>query len=49
MTHQSIRGVDVSSYQSFKRSWGKFYDYNGNEESLMKVLADRVNYIRIRI
>ncbi|MDR9868718.1 glycosyl hydrolase 53 family protein [Lactococcus cremoris] len=50
MTHQSIRGVDVSSYQSLKDAGVKFYDYNGNEESLMKVLADQgVNYIRIRI
>ncbi|MBU7451637.1 glycosyl hydrolase 53 family protein, partial [Leuconostoc citreum] len=50
MTNQAIRGVDVSSYQSLKDAGVKFYDYNGNEESLMKVLADQgVNYIRIRI
>ncbi|MCT0021875.1 hypothetical protein EFM35_10670, partial [Weissella cibaria] len=50
MTNQAIRGVDVSSYQSLKDAGVKFYDYDGKEAPLMKVLHDQgVNYIRIRI
>lgn len=50
MNDSAIRGVDVSSYQALKDAGVKFYDNNGNEAELMKVLADNgVNYIRLRI
>ncbi|CAK1226475.1 glycosyl hydrolase 53 family protein [Fructobacillus tropaeoli] len=50
MTNQAIRGVDISSYQSLKDAGVKFYDYNGNEVSLLKILHDEgVNYIRLRV
>lgn len=46
----SIRGVDISSYQALKQAGVKFYDEYGNEASLLKVLSDYgVNYIRLRI
>lgn len=50
MNDSAIRGVDISSYQALKDAGVKFYDNNGNEAELMKVLADNgVNYIRLRI
>ena len=50
MDDNAIRGVDVSSYQALKDAGVKFYDNEGNEAELMKVLADNgVNYIRLRI
>ena len=45
-----IRGVDISSYESEINSGVKYYDFDGNEESIYKILADAgVNYIRIRV
>ena len=50
MSQNAIRGVDISSYQALKNAGVKFYDYNGEEASLVKVLHDSgVNYVRIRI
>ena len=46
----AIRGVDVSSYTVLKKAGVKYYNFNGEEESLIKILADNgVNYIRIRV
>lgn len=45
-----IRGVDISSYQALKNAGVKFYNYEGKEESLLKILHDNgVNYIRLKI
>nr|WP_288641169.1 glycosyl hydrolase 53 family protein [uncultured Anaerobutyricum sp.] len=42
--------MDISSYIALKNAGVKYYDNNGKEESLLKVLSDNgVNYIRIRI
>lgn len=50
MTDSTIRGMDISSYIALKNAGVKYYDNNGNEASLLKVLSDNgVNYIRIRI
>ena len=50
MSQNSIRGVDISSYVSLKKAGVKYYDFDGKEVSLLKVLHDNgVNYIRIRI
>lgn len=50
MTDDMIRGVDVSSYQALLNAGVKFYDFNGQEASLFKVLKDAgVNWIRLRI
>lgn len=50
MTASTIRGMDVSSYISLKNAGVKYYDNNGNEAPLLKVLNDNgINYIRIRI
>lgn len=50
MAPNTMRGVDISSYQALKEAGVKFYDDNGKEESLLKVLHDHgVNYIRLRL
>lgn len=50
MSENAIRGMDISSYEALKNAGVKYYDNDGNEESLLKVLHDNgVNYIRIRI
>ncbi|MEK5266694.1 glycosyl hydrolase 53 family protein [Weizmannia sp. FSL W8-0401] len=50
MTSDSIRGVDISSYEALKEAGVKYYDFSGNRESLLKILHDNgVNYIRLRI
>ncbi|MCT0953109.1 arabinogalactan endo-1,4-beta-galactosidase, partial [Weissella cibaria] len=50
VNNQTIRGVDISSYTALKNAGVKFYDFNGQQASLLKVLADSgVNYIRLRI
>lgn len=50
MTDSTIQGMDISSYDALKKAGVKFYDNNGKEASLLKVLSDNgVNYIRIRI
>ena len=50
MSESSIRGMDSSSYLALKKAGVKYYDYEGNETPLLKVLHDNgINYIRIRI
>ena len=50
MYSSSIRGVDISSYTALKKAGVKFYNHEGKEESLLKILHDNgVNYIRVRI
>lgn len=50
MSESSIRGMDISSYLALKKEGVKYYDYEGNETPLLKVLHDNgINYIRIRI
>lgn len=50
MTDSTIRGIDISSYTALKKAGVKYYDNEGKEASLLKVLSDNgVNYIRIRI
>ena len=50
MAKNSVRGVDISSYIALKKAGVKYYDFEGKETSLLKVLSDSgVNYIRIRI
>ena len=45
-----IRGMDVSSVLALEQSGVKFYDENGVEGDLFKILADNgVNYIRVRV
>lgn len=50
MTDSTIRGIDISSYIALKNAGVKYYDNDGNEAPLLKILSDNgVNYIRIRI
>ena len=50
MSDSTIRGIDISSYTDLKKAGVKYYDNEGKEASLLKVLSDNgVNYIRIRI
>lgn len=45
-----IKGVDVSSIISLEQSGVKFYDFNGKEKDIFKVLKESgVNYVRIRV
>ena len=45
-----IKGADVSSIISLENSGITFYDTEGNEEDIIKILADAgVNYIRVRV
>ncbi len=50
MTDDMIRGVDVSSYQALINAGVKFYDFDGKEANLFKVLKDAgVNWVRLRL
>lgn len=45
-----IMGMDASSVISLENSGVKYYDYNGSEEDVFKVLAESgINYIRVRV
>ena len=45
-----IRGMDVSSVIALENSGVRFYDENGTEKDLFRILAEHgVNYIRVRI
>lgn len=45
-----IKGMDVSSIIALEESGVKFYDREGNEQDLFKILADAgTNYIRVRV
>ena len=50
LSEDIVRGVDVSSVISLEQSGVKFYDFNGNECDIFKVLKEaNVNYARIKI
>lgn len=50
LTEDFIFGCDVSSLISLEKSGVKFYNYNGEEQDLLKTLAENgVNTIRIRV
>lgn len=50
MTDSTIRGMDISSYIALENAGVKYYDSEGNEAPLLKILSDNgLNYIRIRI
>ena len=40
MTKDIIPGGDISTYQSLINAGAKFYDFEGKEASLIKVLSD---------
>jgi len=45
-----IRGADVSSLLSLEASGVRFYDFDGQEQDMLKTLAEAgFNYIRVRI
>lgn len=45
-----INGMDVSQVISLEQSGVKYYNYNGEEEDVIKILADNgINYIRVRV
>lgn len=45
-----IMGMDASSVLAQEASGVKYYDYNGKEEDVFKVLSDSgINYIRVRV
>lgn len=50
MTDDMIRGVDIGSYKALQDAGVKFYNENGKEEPLLKILSDHgVNSLRIRV
>lgn len=50
MPDDFILGMDVSSVLSEEAAGVKYYNFEGEEEDLMKVLSDSgVNYIRVRV
>ena len=45
-----IMGMDVSSVLAEEASGVKYYDFDGKEQDLLKILSDNgVNYIRVRV
>lgn len=47
---EPIRGADISSIVSLEKSGVKFYNENGREDDLFRILAEKgVNYIRVRV
>ncbi|MCR4989529.1 MAG: glycosyl hydrolase 53 family protein, partial [Lachnospiraceae bacterium] len=45
-----IRGMDISSLLSEEASGVKYYDENGEEQDLLKILADSgINCVRVRV
>ena len=45
-----IKGMDISSLISEEDSGVKYYDENGEEQDLFRILADNgINYIRVRV
>ncbi len=50
LTDDFILGMDISSVLSLEKSGVKYYDFDGNEADLFKILSDAgVNYIRVRV
>ena len=45
-----INGMDVSEVISLEKSGVKYYNYNGEEEDVLKIFSDNgINYIRVRV
>lgn len=45
-----MKGVDISSLADIEKAGGKFYNHQGQEEDLFKILKDNgVNWVRLRI
>lgn len=45
-----IRGMDISSIIAEENSGVKYYNFEGEEEDLFKILSDNgVNYVRVRV
>lgn len=50
LSDEFIRGVDISSLLVEEASGVKFYDFDGNEADIFKVLSDAgVNWVRVRV
>ena len=50
LSEDFIKGMDISSVIAEEESGVVYYDENGKEEDLFKILADSgVNYIRVRV
>ena len=50
LSEDFIKGMDISSVIAEEESGVVYYDEDGNEEDLFKILADAgVNYIRVRV
>ena len=50
MKDDFIRGVDISSLGDIEKAGGKFYNDNGQEEDIFKILKEHgVNWIRLRV
>lgn len=50
LSEDFIHGVDASTYLSEVQSGVKYYDENGNEQNLFRILSDAgVNYVRLRV
>lgn len=50
LTDEFILGMDISSVLSLEKSGVKYYDFDGQEADLFKILSDAgVNYIRVRV
>lgn len=50
LTDDFIFGMDSSCVPSLENSGVKFYDYNGEEADVFKILSDAgINYIRVRV
>lgn len=50
MPDDFIKGMDISSLIAEEESGVKYYDENGEEQDLLKILADNgINYIRVRV
>ena len=45
-----ICGVDISSLRDVEKAGGKFFNHNGEEEDIFKILKDNgVNWVRLRV
>ena len=50
LTDDFIMGMDASSVISLEESGVKYYDYDGKERDVFKILADNgINHIRVRV
>ncbi len=50
LSEDFIHGVDVSSYLSVVQSGAKFYDEDGKEQNLFKIMSDAgINWVRLRV